>query len=78
MLDKEYKYYKDNQNELVKKYKNKVIVIIGNEVVGVYDDERTAYQESITKHKIGTFLIQKCVPSEEAVQTFHSRAIFSE
>ena len=77
MLDKEYTYYKDNQEELLKKYKDKVLVIMGNEVVEVYKDEATAYQNSISKYKIGTFLIQKCVPSEESVQTFHSRVIVS-
>ncbi|MGH7202934.1 MAG: hypothetical protein ACREHC_00645 [Candidatus Levyibacteriota bacterium] len=76
MLDKEYKYYKDNQESLLQKHKNKVLVIIGEEVVGVYDDEASAYQDSISKYKLGTFLIQKCLPEEETIQTFHSRAAF--
>ena len=76
MLDKEYKYYKDNQKSLLQKYKNKVLVIIGEEVVGIYDDETSAYQDSISKYKLGTFLIQNCLPEKETIQTFHSRVAF--
>ena len=75
MLDKEFKFYKDNQKKFLSKYQNKVIVVKDTSVVGVYDDEATAYNESISKHKLGTFLIQKCVPQGETLQTFHSRAI---
>lgn len=77
MLDSEYKFYKDNQEKFLKEYKDKVIVIIGQKVVGVYDDETSAYNDSVSKYKLGTFLIQKCVPEEESIQTFHSRVIFS-
>ncbi len=77
MLDKEYKYYQDNEDRFLKQYKGKVLVIMGEKVVEIYDDETSAYSSSISKYKLGTFLIQKCVPSEEAVQTFHSRVIFS-
>lgn len=76
MLDKEYKYYKENQKTLLEKYQRKVLVIRGEKIVGVYDDEATAYKESILKYKIGTFLIQKCVPEGESIQTFYSRVIF--
>ncbi len=34
MLDTEFKYYLENQAELVKKYNDRFIVIIGNEVIG--------------------------------------------
>jgi hypothetical protein len=34
MLDKEFRYYLDNQSDLVKKYNGRFIVIIDNEVVG--------------------------------------------
>lgn len=76
MLDKEYKYYQDNQKTFIEKYKGKVLVIKGEEIVGVYDDETVAYKDSVSKFDLGTFLIQKCVPEEDTVQTFHSRVIF--
>lgn len=77
MLDKEYKYYQDNQKTFLKQYKNKILVIKGKEIVGVYGDEIAAYKDSISKFDLGTFLIQKCVPEKETIQTFHSRVIFS-
>jgi len=78
MLKKEFKYYLDNQNELLKKYNNRVLVIIDNRVVGDYENFEQAYFQSIKKYEPGTFLIQECTEGEEAyTQTFHSRAIFA-
>ncbi len=60
MLEKEFQYYIDHQKQLVKLYNGKVIVNVGNEVVGVYDTVVEAYFTSIIDYKVGTFLIQKC------------------
>ena len=77
MLDKEYAYYKKHKTELFKNFKNKYLVIIGEEVVGNYDTESEAYSKAINQYKLGTFLIQHCVDDEtETLQTFHSRVIF--
>ncbi len=77
MLEKEFKYFKDHQEELVKKHEGKYLVIVGKEVVGVYDSEIDAYTEAKKRHKPGTFLIQLCLPGESAyTQTFYSRVIF--
>ena len=75
MMDKEYKYYMDNQKKFLEKYSGKVIVIKDESVVGVYDDEPSAYQDAISKFELGTFLIQRCVSEKEGIQTFHSRVI---
>ncbi|MCX6233380.1 MAG: hypothetical protein NT175_01455 [Bacteroidetes bacterium] len=78
MLEKEFKYYIDNQNELVKQYNGKYIVIIEEEVIGAYSSEIIAYTETIKNHELGTFLIQLCVPGKDSYsQTFHSRVIFA-
>lgn len=77
MLEKEYKYYQKHQKEFLEKYKDKVLVIKDEDIIGIYDTEEQAYEESVSKHKLGTFLIQKCIPQEEAIQTFHSRVIFN-
>ncbi len=78
MLEKEFQYYLDHQIELVEKYNGKVLVIIGEDVVGVYDTELQAYFDSVIKYEPGTFLIQKCTPGDESyTQTFHSRVIFA-
>lgn len=78
MLEKEFKYYIDNQNELVKKYLGKFLVIIGEQVVGSYDSYEESLSESQKKYEIGKFLIQQCLPGEDNyTQTFHTRAIFA-
>ena len=78
MLEKEFKYYLDNQKKLVKKYNGKFIVIVGEEVVGSYDSEETAYFDSLKNYKEGTFLIQLCEPGEDSYsQSYHSRVFFN-
>ncbi len=44
MLEKEFKYYLDNQEELIKKYIGRFIVIKGDEVIGDYTSESGAYK----------------------------------
>jgi hypothetical protein len=78
MLDKEFKYYLDNQNILVKKYDGRYIVIVGEKVVGDYDDYSQALSHSLKNYEMGTFLVQKCSPGEkDYTLTFHSRVAFA-
>ena len=77
MLEKEFKYYLDNQSKLVKDYNGKFIVIKGQDVIGVYDTEDQAYFETLKEHEEGTFLIQFCEPGDSSyTQSFHSRVQF--
>jgi len=77
MLDKEFKYYIDNQEELVNKHKGKFLVIKDQSVIGVYNSEIEAYSETVKIHELGTFLIQECQPGDENyTQTFRTRVIF--
>lgn len=78
MLEKEFQFFIDHQNELVKKYNGKFIVIIGDKVINAYNTQEEAYIKTIKDHELGTFLIQECLPGEDSyTQTFHSRAIFA-
>jgi Family of unknown function (DUF5678) len=77
-LDKEFKYYLDNQADLVAKYRGKFVVIREDQVVGAYADEVEAVMETSKKFELGTFLVQKVEPgSESYTQTFHSRVAFA-
>jgi hypothetical protein len=77
LLEKEFKYYLDNQDELVKEFNGKFIVIHGLKVVGAYDSELEAIKETSKKYKPGTFLVQKCEPGNSSyTQTYHSRVAF--
>ncbi len=77
MLEKEFQYYLDHQDELAKKHLNKYVIIVGEEVVGFYDGQREAFDEAVKTYEEGTFLIQLCAPGEEAyTHVFHSRVSF--
>jgi hypothetical protein len=76
-LEKEFKWYREHQEELVKLYNGRFVVIKGCEVIGSFDSELEAVQETIKKDELGTFLIQKCEPGTESyTQTYHSRVLF--
>lgn len=73
MLEKEFQYYLDHQDEFVKKYNGKFLVIKDSKVVKAYDDKDEAYFEAQKDNDLGTFLIQYCSPGNMAyTQTFHS------
>ena len=76
-LEKEFQFYLDHQDQMVKEYDGKFIVIKGGKVLNAYDDELTAISETEKSEKIGTFLVQKVSKGESAyTQTFHSRVVF--
>jgi hypothetical protein len=74
----QFQFYLDHQDELVKDYDGKFVVIKDGKVLGAYDDEISAITETQKLHEIGTFLVQKVSRgSEDYSQTFHSRVEFS-
>lgn len=66
MLHKEFQFFKDHQKELVDQHRGKVLVIIGEDVVGVFETPFEAYLDSISKYKPGSFMIQVCNSGPEA------------
>lgn len=73
-LQKELEYFKRNQDELVRKYRGKFLVIKDQQIKGVYDTEIEAYKEAQKGFELGTFLIQQSLSGQESyTQTFHSR-----
>lgn len=76
MLEKEFKYYLDNQEELLKEYKGHYIVIKGEEVLGAFTNELDALSVTRKDHELGTFLIQKVSPgNEDYTETYHTRVV---
>jgi hypothetical protein len=74
MLKQEFEYFLEHQKEFAEKYNGKFIVIKNRQVIGIYDSEIEAVEESCKKEQMGTFLIQKCEPGDASfTQTFHSR-----
>lgn len=64
-LEKEFKYYLDNQDKLVEKYNGKALVIKNQKIIGVYDTEIEAIEKVSQKEELGTFLVHTCGPGEE-------------
>lgn len=79
MLEREFKYFKDNHDELFRNYPNKYLVIQGDVVLLAADNFDMALNEAISNGlEAGTFMIQLCSEGEEAyTQTFHSRVVFA-
>lgn len=78
MLEKEFKFYLDNQEKFVKEFQGKFLVIKNDEVIGVYVSDEEAYFNTILEHEAGTFLIQFCDSGDSSyTQSFHSRVIFN-
>lgn len=76
-LKKEFEYFLANQKELAGKYLGRFVVVKGQQVIGVYEDELTAINQTKKDYELGTFLVQKVQPDNGYSQTFHSRVVFS-
>jgi hypothetical protein len=76
-LEREFDYFLANQEELVRQYRGKFVVIKDQKVIGVYDSELEAIEETSKAHELGTFLVQPAEPgSESYTQVYHSRVVF--
>ena len=80
MLEKEFKYFLDNQKDLVEKHLNKHLnkhlVIKGKKIIGAYSSHMKAYEKGKKKYSLGNFLIQHCLPGKSATtHTFHSQVV---
>ena len=74
----EFEFYLANQDDMVQRYNGKVIALKDHEVLGAYTSELEALTEVQKTHELGTFLIQRVSPGNEAyTATFHSRVRFS-
>ncbi len=77
MLEREFDYYLQHQQELLKSYKGKYLVIVGEEIIGNYPSNEEALYQTRKTHKLGTFLIQHCTEGESAyTYTFHSHVVY--
>ena len=76
MLNKEYEYFSSIRDKLIKENFGEYAVIWGEEVLGFYKTEDDALL-AMKDIELGTFLIQQCVPEEESIQKYHSRAVFA-
>jgi len=73
-LQREFDFYLSHQDELVQKYNGRFLVIRDEQVEGDFDSQMDAYDWATEHFALGTFLLQRCAPGDEAyTQTFCSR-----
>jgi hypothetical protein len=77
MLEREQKFYTDHRNELRKKYLGKRIVIEGDQILGVYEDDMDAINAmTAAGHKLGTFMV-KYIPVDPEDETLRIYSPFA-
>lgn len=76
MLVNELNFFIRNQEELVKNYRGKVLVIQGDQIIATYGNHVDAYFETIKTHAPGTFAIQHCEAGPEAYTVTIQSAVF--
>jgi hypothetical protein len=66
MFTEELNFFIKNQDNLVKQYAGKALVIKGNELCGVYDTPLEAYIQLQRDDQLGKAMIQMCQPGPAA------------
>ena len=66
MFDTELNYFIKNQEDLLKKYGGRVLIIKGEEIVSSHDNQLDAYLEAQESGQLGEVMIQNCVPGKDA------------
>ena len=73
-LQKNFKYFDDNRDALVEKYRGKYVVIHNSAVMSEHDSFAEAAVSARQKYKDGEFIVKHCIPkSEETPIHFYSR-----
>lgn len=64
-LKKELEVYERMREELLKKYRGKVVAIKDGKLVGVYDDEEEAFRDVVEKYGLVPVLIKRVTEKEK-------------
>ena len=73
-LDRQIRFFRKKQDELARQYHGKSVLVHAEEIVGIFPSDEAAYHQATkAKYEPGTFLIRRCVRSdEEKPAVFHS------
>jgi len=64
VLDKELEAYEKMKQELLEKYRGKVVAVLGGKLVDIYDNEEEAYADIIEKYGLVPVLIKRAEERE--------------
>ena len=73
-LEKEFHYYLENRDKLIKEHGSRYIVIKADRVMGAYETQDEALEETLKDHELGTFLMRRA-DSPITPMIFHRVAI---
>ena len=78
MIQTLFKYYLEHQDELVKQYNGKYLIITADGVMGAFDSMREGYDTALDTYGKGNFMLQLCTEGDGAYsqQFFTSRVAF--
>lgn len=65
-LKKNLDWYIANQKELAAKYDGKILLIVNQQLIGVFDSMSGAYAEAVKSHEPSTFTLQPCSPDRDS------------
>ena len=65
-LKKNLEWYIANQKELSSKYTGKILLVVEQELVGVFDSMGDAYTTALKSYAPGTFTLQPCSPGPDS------------
>jgi hypothetical protein len=68
MYEQENAFYEANIDTLREKYLNKELVIVGDQVIGVYDDAGTAIRETMKTRSLGSFCVKHVRDEPELIR----------
>ena len=65
VLEKELRVYEEMKEELLKKYRGKVVAIKDGKLLGVYESEEEAFRDVVEKYGLVPVLIKRVVDKEK-------------
>lgn len=76
-LKKNLEWYIANQKELATKFNGKILLIVDQKLVKVFDDMGSAYAEALSKYQPETFTLQPCSPEPDSYTLLLSSPMYS-
>lgn len=68
----DFKYFLSIYDELYKKYGTKYFAIKNKQILGVYDNMKSAIENTKKEYPLGTFIVQKCNGDESGYTNYIS------
>jgi hypothetical protein len=74
MLSDDFEYYIARQSEIVEGHLGEFVVIKGAQVSGYYKEEMEAFA-AMKSEVPGTFMVKKCEPKGEDIETYYGNQV---